>query len=875
MSNRQTIPPTTLVGMGTLRGVQPSGDPDFHRILQQRTTQPLSQTSIVKTELQARHDYPCAYIAVAEFVADGFPNDSKPPIGMVEFERGGVISLFESKFTISGTSSSSNQRMEPIMNGICPNSKLWFKHTPNRKILYGGQMVSLKEHLSIVTLEKFLVGSAIKCLIAVVDNKFIVVANRKSAMSSILGTSPWFHLQGLSSFVQAPATALALQVLRVNFASGKEGALVAHQKASDSCPGTWQKSSSGNPNIWVVTRCGGKERIDIRWEAIVNINVAELKCSATRLALVDVVLKDGKIRHDDVFLSRIGLVLENESNKNIKSWLQSALWLPYTGSENIALTVMTDNQLNRIFDKKTKSFYGTPVASSSIALVVAALRPVIPTQPLQFPRLLLQPPKLPAKQAPQPNRPTEKRSAPQTFSSQLIRSPVRTIAASVAVAKKPAVVEIPDDDDDQVHQAQYKSRKRRKSENEDEILFLYPFSAPEDTITIRLRDLDCCKVPNYLNDSVIDFYAKWWMLENAKSDITQLDCPLMSSFFFTRMDWVYSKLSLNRASRRKAMKASSSSASPAVPSSPLKDYSPTLASVRFDAYQRVRTWTRGMDIFTKSLLIIPINKGHHWSVCLIRFRPVKSSSGPPSVDDVPPNVTIYTLDSLPGMHDAAYIGDLVISYLEHEWFARNRTLLNNQPWPIPVRAGAADDEERLKHQMRIAAEGADAEDEDDMCEIVDGPSGPASTSSEDRFTLSREDCVFTSEKCKVRILTSPEQADGFNCGVYALKNMSEVMEIYPKLKEKASSPVEFDQMFVQHFENLKFTRRDCQDLRGHVEKKLQKFKLDYLEYCTGLIAQQALANEKASASRVVKASKAAEEKEEAAAAVAPQNDEKL
>ncbi|XP_067272287.1 sentrin-specific protease 7b isoform X2 [Pseudorasbora parva] len=120
-------------------------------------------------------------------------------------------------------------------------------------------------------------------------------------------------------------------------------------------------------------------------------------------------------------------------------------------------------------------------------------------------------------------------------------------------------------------------------------LIQYPPPPSKGGITVTTEDLECLKDGEFLNDVIIDFYLKYLLLERADKDVAERS-HIFSSFFYkqlTRKDTSCPEETGSTASHRR--------------------------------HQRVRTWTRHVDIFSKDYLFIPVNHEAHWYLVVICF----------------------------------------------------------------------------------------------------------------------------------------------------------------------------------------------------------------------------------------------------------------
>lgn len=82
-----------------------------------------------------------------------------------------------------------------------------------------------------------------------------------------------------------------------------------------------------------------------------------------------------------------------------------------------------------------------------------------------------------------------------------------------------------------------------------------------------------------------------------------------------------------------------------------------------DAYfLNLRRWWKGVDIFKKAYIIIPVHADAHWSLVIICMPAKEDQSGP----------TIFHLDSLK-FHSSRFIFSTVERFLKEEWNYLNKT----------------------------------------------------------------------------------------------------------------------------------------------------------------------------------------------------------
>ena len=179
-------------------------------------------------------------------------------------------------------------------------------------------------------------------------------------------------------------------------------------------------------------------------------------------------------------------------------------------------------------------------------------------------------------------------------------------------------------------------------------LFEYSYDG-RDALTIFTDDLTCCNDGEYLSDNCINLFTKLFFYgagEGAKGEFFALASKVYC-FSHSLFEQLFSTTS----------------------------GIPTNA-----AYHRVKTWTKSIDIFDKSMLIFPILQDSHWSVVVVLHPNLLKSTNDISsngdgkrinfMDDkrlpiVPAPVEMVHLDSL-GLHQTDIVCETIRYYLKCE-----------------------------------------------------------------------------------------------------------------------------------------------------------------------------------------------------------------
>ncbi|KAM1574319.1 hypothetical protein COP1_044188 [Malus domestica] len=164
---------------------------------------------------------------------------------------------------------------------------------------------------------------------------------------------------------------------------------------------------------------------------------------------------------------------------------------------------------------------------------------------------------------------------------------------------------------------------------------VYP-KGDSDAVSISKRDVDLLQPETFINDTIIDFYIKY--LKNQIQPEKRHRFHFFNSFFFRKLADL--------------------------------DKDPSSVSDGRAAFQRVRKWTRKVDLFERDYIFIPINFNLHWSlivICHLGEVPKHNDGESGNSRKVP---CILHMDSIKGSHTG--LKNLIQSYLWEEWKERKK-----------------------------------------------------------------------------------------------------------------------------------------------------------------------------------------------------------
>lgn len=134
-------------------------------------------------------------------------------------------------------------------------------------------------------------------------------------------------------------------------------------------------------------------------------------------------------------------------------------------------------------------------------------------------------------------------------------------------------------------------------------ILIYPPTG-KGGLPINTKDYICLGIDQYLNDVIIDFYLKY-LHNEVLTDEQRAKTHIFSTFFY------------NTLTNTKLLGQSN-------------DVKLTAAQKR---HERVKNWTKQVNIFEKDFIIIPINQQSHWFLAIICFPSLR---GPVTIDSNQP-----------------------------------------------------------------------------------------------------------------------------------------------------------------------------------------------------------------------------------------------
>ena len=191
------------------------------------------------------------------------------------------------------------------------------------------------------------------------------------------------------------------------------------------------------------------------------------------------------------------------------------------------------------------------------------------------------------------------------------------------------------------------SRNKSKDEKSGVKYCQYPLSAASGSITVTKDDYNCLESSKFLNDIIIDFYLKYLENENIGGILNR--AHVFNTYFFNRLN---SPFTLRKDNKLKSSGNNLDN-----------------TNLQINVYERVKNWTKKVDLFEKDFIVVPVNEKLHWYLCIICY-PNSVGKLESSSSDYKKKPCILVFDSLRG-NPRTEVCDKLRSYLSSEWSAKH------------------------------------------------------------------------------------------------------------------------------------------------------------------------------------------------------------
>ncbi|KAG0465674.1 hypothetical protein HPP92_019838 [Vanilla planifolia] len=167
-----------------------------------------------------------------------------------------------------------------------------------------------------------------------------------------------------------------------------------------------------------------------------------------------------------------------------------------------------------------------------------------------------------------------------------------------------------------------------------EVTIYYPSRDDPESVELSHSDVHCLNPEQYLSSPIMNFYIQYLHRREFASCRPQGEHHIFNTFFYGKL--------------QKAM------------------------SHKGDCSQyflKLRRWWKGVNLFSKSYIILPIHGSSHWSLVIICIPGKEDESGP----------LVLHLDSL-GLHSSQHVFNIVSNFLKEEWNCINQNHVTDIPF---------------------------------------------------------------------------------------------------------------------------------------------------------------------------------------------------
>ncbi|KAM1521316.1 hypothetical protein ACFX13_011758 [Malus domestica] len=183
------------------------------------------------------------------------------------------------------------------------------------------------------------------------------------------------------------------------------------------------------------------------------------------------------------------------------------------------------------------------------------------------------------------------------------------------------VVEILDEED--AEPADTAEQEEELPEGISKVKIYYPSRNDPKSVEICYADIGCLDPEGYLTSTIMNFYIRYLQQQTSPTDRALHNFHFFNTFFYEK----------------------------------LKEDVAYKGDDKDKHFGKFRRWWKGVNIFEKAYVLIPINEDKHWSLVIICIPDKEEESGP----------IVLHLDSLSGVHSPRSVFQNIKSYLRAEW----------------------------------------------------------------------------------------------------------------------------------------------------------------------------------------------------------------
>lgn len=187
---------------------------------------------------------------------------------------------------------------------------------------------------------------------------------------------------------------------------------------------------------------------------------------------------------------------------------------------------------------------------------------------------------------------------------------------------------------------QTKNLPKCASDDGKEIKMYYPSRDDPQSVELSYSDMKCLEPEQYISSPIMNFYIRYLQRSNSSVNRARREYYFFNTYFYKK----------------------------------LKEALITSKCDRSLQFSKLRRWWKGVNIFEKAYIFLPIHEDLHWSLVIISIPPKEDESC----------IATLHLDSL-GMHNSSQIFEVIQRCLTEEWkhLKQNATSTCTPP-PAPV-----------------------------------------------------------------------------------------------------------------------------------------------------------------------------------------------
>ncbi|KAJ8569807.1 hypothetical protein K7X08_006384 [Anisodus acutangulus] len=162
----------------------------------------------------------------------------------------------------------------------------------------------------------------------------------------------------------------------------------------------------------------------------------------------------------------------------------------------------------------------------------------------------------------------------------------------------------------------------------------YPSRSDPESVVICYSDMESLAPEAYLSSTIMNFYIRYLQQRKSLADGERRDYHFFNTYFYLKLQEAVS-------SKQNDKEAS---------------------------FVKLRRWWKGVNLFEKAYIFLPIHEKRHWSLVIICIPDKEAQSGP----------IVLHLDSL-GIHDSSFLFGTIKKFLIEEWKFQRQEVVADLP----------------------------------------------------------------------------------------------------------------------------------------------------------------------------------------------------